>query len=88
MFSFILFNRTLLPTQRWITTLPTGLRGPVLLRASTNISIKALLIDAELGDPSAPIHYSGYNFLQSAWQLTPSTLVSSGNYRERKGPLN
>lgn len=64
------------------------LQGLILLRTTTNTTIKALLIDAEFANPSVPIHYSRYNFSLSGWQLIPRTLVYSGNYQEQKEPLN
>lgn len=82
------FNRKFVQTQRWITNSHINLRGLILLQTTTNITVKALLIDAELGNPSVPIHYSGYNFSLSGWQLIPSALVYSGNYQEQKEPLN
>jgi len=82
------FNKKLTQTQRWITNFPINLQDLILLQTTTNISIKALLIDAALGNPSVAIHYSGYNFSLSGWQLIPSTLVYSGNYQEQKEPLN
>lgn len=65
-----------------------NLQGLIILQTTTNITIKALLIDAEFANPSVPIHYSRYNFSLSRWQLIPSTLVYSGNYQEQKEPLN
>lgn len=46
--------------------------GAILFQTSTNTAIKALLIDAGLGNPSVPVHYSRSNFLLSGWQLIPA----------------
>lgn len=67
---------------------PINLQDLILLPTPTNITIKALLIDAEFANPSVPIHYSRYNFSLSGWQLIPRTLVYSGNYQEPREPLN
>lgn len=65
-----------------------NLQGLILLQNTTNITIKALLIDAGFANPPVPIHYSRYNFSLSGWRRIPSTLVYTGNYREQKEPLN